>query len=262
MTILDKIIADRKNSIKEYRLDNFTFQSIPIPRPSIYDRIMNSSNVQVIAELKRASPSKGDIAVEINLVEQAKKYEASNAACISVLTENLYFKGSYEDLNEVAQNVSIPILCKDFIVSKIQIDIAKKAGASVILLIVAALSKEKLKELFDYAKCLQLEVLMEVHTVDELKIALSTGAKIIGVNNRNLKTFEVDLKHTAEIAKHLEQSDAVLVSESGIASIKDVENVASHGAKAILVGETLMKSKNVEETLQSFQIPFLVGGSI
>ena len=209
--------------------------------------------------MKRASPSKGDIATHIEPVEQATQYEKAGAACISVLTETKYFKGCYADLNAVANAVNIPVLCKDFIIDEVQIDYAKAAGASVILLIVAALTDEVLTRLHGYAHAHELEVLVEVHDLEELDRALAIGALIIGVNNRNLKTFEVDLKQTETIARAFNRDDIAFISESGIWNEQDATLVASYGAKAVLVGESLMRSGNVVADLQSLQIELKVG---
>jgi indole-3-glycerol phosphate synthase len=259
MTILQKIIEHRADDIVAYNLSNFHFSPIQKDRPSLYETLRNTKQLQIISEIKRASPSKGDIAIDVEPVKQAALYENNGAACISVLTEPHFFKGSYADLHEVAKATSIPVLCKDFIVENIQIDIAKAAGASVILLIVAALPKEKLQLLFDYATSKTLEVLVEVHTKEELMIAMEIGAKIIGVNNRNLKTFDVSLVHTKAIAQYIDREDIVLISESGIVTTDDAMFVAESGAKAILVGETLMRTNNVSETMKSLQVPLLVG---
>ena len=259
MTILQTIIEKRVSDIAAYDLSHFYFSHIQNERPSLYDTLLKTKQLQIISEIKRASPSKGDISVDVEPVKQAKAYEKNGAACISVLTEPHFFKGSYDDLHAVAKATSIPILCKDFIVENIQIDIAKAAGASVILLIVAALTKDKLQLLFNYASSLSLEVLVEVHTKEELMIAQELGAKIIGVNNRNLKTFDVCLDHTKEIAQYIKSDDIVLISESGIVTAEDAKFVANSGAKAILVGETLMRTNDVAETMKSLQVPLLVG---
>lgn len=259
MTILQKIIEQRAPDIETYDLSNFSFSPILKDRPSLYETLREAKQLQVIAEIKRASPSKGDIAINVEPIKQATLYEKNGAACISVLTEPYFFKGSYDDLHAVAKATSIPVLCKDFIVENIQIDIAKAAGASIILLIVAALSKEKLQQLFDYATSKKLEILVEVHTKEELMIAIEIGAKIIGINNRNLKTFNVSLAHTKEIAQYIDRDDIVLISESGIVTTDDAMFVADSGAKAILVGETLMRTNDVSETMKSLQAPLLVG---
>ena len=225
-----------------------------VNRPSLFDQLADSTHLHVIAEMKRASPSKGLIAEGADPVAQAKAYSAGGAACISVLTDTHFFKGSYDDLAAVAQAVPIPLLCKDFMIHKVQIDKAKSAGASVILLIVAALDDEQLTDLNAYAIELGLEVLVEVHDTDELQRA-SLRCKMIGVNNRNLKTFEVDLAKTEEIAAKFPFGEKrVLISESGIVGSEDAVRVSKAGASAILIGETLMRSGSVAESIKSLQV--------
>lgn len=255
MTILDKIIAQKKTELPGLKATPPQFTGALKVRPSLYETLINAKTLQVISEMKRASPSKGDIAIDIEPVEQASRYEQAGAACISVLTEQAFFKGSFADLHAVAQAVNIPVLCKDFMIDSVQIDYAKAAGASVILLIVAALTDEELSSLYAYATAQNLEVLVEVHDTEELARALKIDAKIIGVNNRNLKTFELDLAHTEEIAKSVNHPEIAFISESGIWNADDAARVASYGAMGVLVGESLMRSGEVEAALQSLQVP-------
>lgn len=254
MTILDRIIDQKKTELPQLLSTKPVFLTIDKARPSLYETLISANLLQVISEMKRASPSKGDIATEVDPVEQALQYEEAGAACISVLTERAFFKGSYADLNAVANAVNIPVLCKDFIIHEVQIDYAKAAGASVVLLIVAALTDDQLKSLYAYATEQQLEVLVEVHDADELKRALAIGANIIGVNNRNLKTFDVSLSATLEIAQLLPPSPIAFISESGILGAEDAQFVANAGAKGILVGEALMRSGDVRNSLKALQI--------
>ena len=256
-TILQQILDHKKTELPGLKTATPAFEAIATVRPSLYETLIAAKQLQVIAEMKRASPSKGDISTETNPVEQATLYEQAGAACVSVLTETKYFKGSYADLHAVAKVIAIPVLCKDFIIDTVQIDYAKAAGASVVLLIVAALEETELKALYEYATTAGLEVLVEVHDEAELDVALNVGAKIVGVNNRNLKTFEVDLAHTETIGKALVQrnrQDVAFISESGIWEDSDAKQVAEFGAKAVLVGESLMRSGKVIEALQSLQV--------
>ncbi|WP_203334155.1 indole-3-glycerol phosphate synthase TrpC [Planococcus beigongshangi] len=243
MNLLERIIAAKREEIKSYgTVETGVAGGIP-PKPGLADRLRESKGV--IAEIKKASPSKGDIRLEVDVVKQARIYEEAGAAAISVLTDNTFFKGSIKDLRKVAELVGIPVLCKDFIVDEIQIDRAKEAGASVILLIVAALGQDELKRLYSYAQSEELEVLVEVHNVEELEIALGLGAELIGVNNRDLKTFEVALERTAEIAGYFPpDSNSLLISESGISLESDAHYAFSQGAAGILVGEALMRAKD------------------
>lgn len=242
MTILDKIIETKRMEIKQYEKVEANGPSFP-KKTRLADHLRSKNGV--ISEIKRASPSKGDIRTEVDVVAQAKRYEASGAAAISVLTDETYFKGSIDDLREVAKNVSIPVLCKDFMISEIQIDRAKQAGATIILLIVAALEKKELHRLFDYAAGLGLEVLVEVHDSHELAQALELDAELIGINNRDLKTFEVSVERTVELAKTFPFGGKhLLISESGLHSKEDAAVAFGSGASGILVGEALMRSED------------------
>ena len=210
---------------------------------------VGSDRLGLIAEVKKASPSAGIIAEDFDPVSQAKKYADAGASAISVLTDEKYFKGKLEYLTQIQQAVDIPVLRKDFIIHESQIYEASIAGADAILLIVAALSQDDLQRLFDCANTYQLEVLMEIHDLPELERALETEVKIIGVNNRNLKTFEVDLKNTESISEEVPK-DILFVSESGIKTPQDASLVASWGADAVLVGETLMRADDVASTVK------------
>lgn len=255
MTILDKIIAEKEKEVERLLAENRTFPEIKVTRPSLYETLRKAEQLQVISEMKRASPSKGMIAEGADPVAQAAAYYEAGAACISVLTDAPFFKGSFEDLAAVAKAVPIPLLCKDFIIHKVQIDLAKSSGASVILLIVAALDDQTLADLHAYAIGQGLDVLVEVHDSEELQRALAIDAKIIGVNNRDLRTFEVDLAQTEAIAEQFPfHEDRVFISESGIWNSDDAERVAKAGASAVLVGESLMRSASVKEALQALQV--------
>ncbi len=198
----------------------------------------------LIAEVKKASPSAGTIAEDFDPLAQAKRYDAAGVSAISVLTDEKYFGGRLEYLTNIRQQVEVPVLRKDFVVHEAQIYEASVAGADAVLLIVAALEQDELLRLFDCACTYQLEVLMEVHDLPELERALETEAKIIGVNNRNLKTFEVDLANTERVGEEVPE-DILLVSESGIKAPGDAARVAGWGADAVLVGESLMRADDV-----------------
>ena len=219
----------------------------------LYDFLQaHPEKLQIIAEVKKASPSMGDINLEVDILQQAKTYDANGAAMISVLTDQVYFKGHLDDLRAISNQVAIPTLNKDFIIDEKQIIRARNAGASVILLIVAALPEERLKELYDYATELGLEVLVETHNREELEIAHRIGARIIGVNNRNLTTFEVDLQTSLDLAEYFQQGP-VYISESAIFSGQDAQAVAPH-FQGILVGTALMQAENVAEKIKELQI--------
>ncbi|MBM7580181.1 indole-3-glycerol phosphate synthase TrpC [Jeotgalibacillus terrae] len=250
MTILDKIIEKKKEELKA---DTAIYSTVGIkPLPF---RIGQHEKMSIIAEIKRASPSKGLINPDIDPVSRAKLYEENGASAISVLTDESFFQGSIDDLKKVAEAVSIPVLCKDFMIDKRQIDKAANAGASMILLIAAALSDDLMNELYQYAKSLKLTVLTEVHNEEELQRALHINAELIGVNNRNLKTFEVDLGISGTLGQTIIQNGLSFVSESGISSEKDAIAAAETGASAVLVGEALMRTDAPGELLQSLQVP-------
>lgn len=251
---LTKILDAKKEEVKELKRNPSHIQEPARKVSSLVEVLTSSSKMQVIAEIKRASPSKGEIKLEVDPAQQATEYEEAGAAAISVLTDTAYFKGSTEDLALVSRCVKLPLLCKDFIIDQIQIDIAKKAGAQVILLIVAALTQEKLENLYHYAKLQNLEVLVEVHNEQELDQAMLLHPELIGVNNRNLKTFEIDLEVTDRLGAILKKADQLFISESGIKTPADVLRVKKAGAKGILVGETLMKSTDVAQSLAAFQL--------
>lgn len=250
---LTKILDAKKEEVKELKRNPIHIEEAAPKVSSLVERLTSSSKMQVIAEIKRASPSRGEIKLEVDPSQQSTEYEEAGAAAISVLTDKAYFKGSTEDLALVRRTVKLPLLCKDFIIDQIQIDIAKKAGAQVILLIVAALTQEKLENLYNYAKLQNLEVLVEIHNEQELNQAMLLHPELIGVNNRNLKTFEIDLEVTDRLGAILKKADQLFISESGIKTPADVLRVKKAGAKGILVGETLMKSNNVAQSLAAFQ---------
>lgn len=256
MTILEKIIRQKEKEIVELKKQTFDITQVKKPAYNIAQAFKESAQMNVIAEIKRSSPSKGDISSNVNPVAQAKNYAAYGAGAISVLTDKTFFNGSMDDLRTVHEAVDLPLLCKDFMIDPVQIDQAKANGASMILLIVAALSVPSLKEMYDYATDQELEVLCEVHNETEMERALELGAPIIGINNRDLKTFKVDLKTTGKLASMVQNPDTILISESGIKTQADVKQVAEHGADGILVGETLMRSDNLLVTFSDLRIPF------
>ena len=212
----------------------------------------HQDQLQIVAEVKKASPSMGDINLDVDIVKQAQMYEAAGAAMISVLTDQVFFKGNIDFLAEISGGVSIPTLAKDFIIDEKQIVRSRNAGATVILLIVAALPEKRLKELYDFASGLGLEVLVETHNLSELEIAHRIGAQIIGVNNRNLVTFEVDINTSLELSTHF-RDDKVYISESGIFTGQDSKLVAPY-FNAILVGTALMQAYNVADKVKELAI--------
>ncbi|MDR4948239.1 indole-3-glycerol phosphate synthase TrpC [Neobacillus cucumis] len=258
-TILDRIIEQKKKEVLLLQESKEIIQESKYPKRSFIEKLQTANEISIIAEYKRASPSKGLINNGVEPAVQAAIYEKSGASAISVLTDSTFFKGSFSDLKSVREAVNLPILCKDFIISPLQIDVAAAHGANIILLIVAALEERQLHELFQYAKKKGLEVLVEVHNQDELEIALKTGAKLIGVNNRDLKTFTVSLEVTEQLAEIVKKSDAYLISESGIHTEQDAERVRNAGANGILVGEAFMVSQDIEKSFLNLRLPLQEG---
>jgi indole-3-glycerol phosphate synthase len=258
-TILDKIIDQKKKEVLFLREGNQLFEGTNQPKRSLIQKLKTAEQISIISEFKRASPSKGIINNMIEPSYQAGLYEEYGASAISVLTDQTFFKGSFSDLRAVRSKVNLPILCKDFIIDELQINLASSNGADIILLIVAALDDQRLVELLQYAKNLGLEVLVEVHNQKELESALKTGAKLIGVNNRDLKTFHVSLEVTETLASIVKSTGAYLISESGIHHQEDVARVRNAGANGILVGEALMKSANVKQSFLDFRLPLNEG---
>jgi indole-3-glycerol phosphate synthase len=211
-----------------------------------------TNSLAVIAEVKKGSPSAGTIATDFDPVAIAAAYEAAGADAISVLTDEKYFQGHLSFLSQIRAATSVPLLRKDFMVHEVQIHEAVVAGADAILLIVAALSQEDLLHLLDVAHRYPLDVLVEVHDREEMERALDSPARIIGINNRNLKTFEVSLETTESLSEEV-GPDQILVSESGIHSGRDARLVHDWGADAILVGEALMRAPDKATKMVEFK---------
>jgi len=210
--------------------------------------LQRGNEVAIIAEVKKASPSAGVIAADFDPLSQAREYARGGAHALSVLTDEKYFGGHLTYLKKIREQVDLPLLRKDFIVHELQVYESVIAGADAILLIVASLDDATLHALYEKAKACQLDVLVEVHDMAEMERALELGADIIGINNRNLKTFEVDLATTETLSEEI-PNDTVAISESGIRSAEDVRRVRACGINAVLVGESLMRAKNVPEKL-------------
>ncbi|MEW5974467.1 MAG: indole-3-glycerol phosphate synthase TrpC [Acidobacteriota bacterium] len=220
---------------------------------SLSDAINRSGRVNVIAEMKKASPSKGLLRDPYDPVEIAMDYDGSGAAALSILTEEDHFLGSLDHLRMVRRICSRPILRKDFIVDPYQVWEAAAAGADAILLIVAILTPQQLRDLMASAQRLGLETLIEVHNLDELKVALDSDATIIGINNRDLRTFKVDLQTSLNLSPHVPEA-VTLVSESGIVTADDIRVLSEAGCDAFLVGEAFMKSPKPGRALRELLI--------
>lgn len=217
-----------------------------------FRKALSGDEISFICEVKRASPSKGLIAPDFPYLDIARDYERAGAAAISCLTEPYWFKGKDEYLTEISKAVKIPVLRKDFTVDEYMIYQAKILGASAVLLICSILSKEQLSEYLETAHSLGLSALVEAHDEDEVRTALSVGAGIIGVNNRDLRTFTVDISNSARLRK-LVPPEVLFVSESGIKTAADIEALRSNGTNAVLIGETLMRSPDKKAALDELR---------
>lgn len=217
-----------------------------------FRKALSGDEISFICEVKRASPSKGLIAPDFPYLDIARDYERAGASAISCLTEPFWFKGRDEYLAEISNAVTIPVLRKDFTVDEYMIYQAKTLGASAVLLICSILSKEQLSEYLGIAHSLGLSALVEAHDEDEVRIALSVGAGIIGVNNRDLRTFTVDINNSARLRK-LVPPEVLFVSESGIKTAADIEALRSNGTNAVLIGETLMRNPDKKAALDELR---------
>ncbi len=248
-TILDQILAQKQDELllaqAEPGLTSQVQQSAHHARaPRDFKAALQRSTVALIAEVKKASPSKGLLVKDFNPVRIARTYEENGAAAISVLTDAKFFQGSLDDLRSVRASVRLPVLRKDFIIDAHQVYEARAVGADATLLIVMALEDGQLRDLHSLITELGMSALVEVHNEVELERALAVGATLIGVNNRDLRTFHEDLDTTARVAA-LVPDDVTLVAESAIRSAEDVQRMGTYGARAVLVGEGLVKANDM-----------------
>ena len=254
MNILEEIL--------EYKLQEVTLAKKAIPAEQLEDmadyarlclslkKSLGKKDLNIIAEMKKASPSKKIIREDFNPLKIAHEYVGGGASALSVLTDKKYFQGDIRFIADIRSSVPIPILRKDFIIDSYQLTEAKAFGADAVLLIAAALKPERLRDLFHEATALGLECLVEVHTIHELNIINYIPAKIIGINNRNLSNFTVDISTTIRVASRIPK-DIIVVSESGITNRADINQLTAHGIHAVLVGESLMRAQNPCEALRA-----------
>lgn len=215
-----------------------------------FEDALKKNWISFICEVKKASPSKGVISENFPYLNIAKDYEEAGASAISVLTEPEYFKGCNSYLTKISKNAKIPILRKDFTVDEYQLYEAKVIGADAVLLICTLLDTDTIRRYIKICDELGLSALVEAHTKEEVDSAIKAGARIIGVNNRNLKTFEVNINNSSSLRKHVPQN-ILFVAESGIRTAEDISSLISAGVDAVLIGETLMRSPNKKEMLAS-----------
>ncbi|WP_409200338.1 indole-3-glycerol phosphate synthase TrpC [Methanobrevibacter sp. DSM 116169] len=252
--IVEKTIQRLKENKKKKSLDDLkkeinlsnSLNSFPFK-----DNLENKE-FSIIAEIKKASPSKGIISEDFDYISIAKEYEIAKVDAISILTEPYFFKGENLILTEISNQTNIPLLRKDFIIDEYMIYESKIIGADAILLIVAILDENQLKNYIKLANSLGLSTLVETHSKNEIEIALKAGADIIGVNNRDLKTFKVDLNTSIDLRKYIPE-DIIFISESGIKNKEDIAILKNNNINGVLIGETLMKSNNKVQLIKEFK---------
>tara|TARA_Y100001968_G_scaffold333208_1_gene394731 strand:+ start:4246 stop:5130 length:885 start_codon:yes stop_codon:yes gene_type:complete len=261
VNILEKIVWEKDREIeiarKKVPLEKLKSQVSDLPRTKDFIAALEQAvkKPAVIAEIKKASPSKGVIREDFDPIEISKAYKKGGASCLSVLTDKTFFQGGFEVLVDVRKNVDLPLLCKDFILSPYQLYQARVAGADAVLFIASILSNQDLIYLGKIATSLGLSILVEVHNANEFERVLDLNTfKLIGINNRDLKSFKTDLLITESLAREfnypVNNQNIVLVSESGLSTKMDLEKVYGYGAKAVLIGESLMRKENIEKGLR------------
>lgn len=246
MTILETIVEHKKQEVRSYNriYAHLNSELLDFPNPySLIERIKSNPQISVIAEIKKGSPSKGYFAKHLSIPNCTEYYTRYNAACISVLTDHKFFFGGFDILKQVRSLTTLPILCKDFIIDEIQIKMAKKYGANVILLIKRILSRKRFIQLLDCARKHHLEVLVEVDSISEFDSIKDLDFELCGVNNRNLADFTVSLDKTKLLSKHITQADKLLISESGIYCENQIKELLSYKISGVLVGEALIKDQ-------------------
>ncbi|MCR5676354.1 MAG: indole-3-glycerol phosphate synthase TrpC [Lachnospiraceae bacterium] len=259
MNILDQLAAHARKRVaekeKKISCNELRERALATPRGafSFENALKDGSDIHFICECKKASPSKGLIAEDFPYAEIARDYEAAGASAISVLTEPKWFLGSDDYLREIAEMVHIPVLRKDFTVSPYMIYEAKLLGASAVLLICAILTDKELRDDLAVADELGLSCLVEAHDEEEVKRAHAAGARVIGVNNRNLRDFTVDLGNSIRLRELVPREDAVFVAESGIRTALDVRTLVENGVQAVLIGETLMRAADKRAMLNELR---------
>lgn len=260
MDVLSEIIAKKRERVaaaKEVvspgQMRRLAYEARDNATAHAFRNALRSADTNIIAEFKRRSPSKGTINAVADLTHVVQSYEAGGAAAISVLTEEDYFAGSLDDLRKVKSAVNLPVLRKDFVFDEYQVYETAAAGADAVLLIVAALDDGLLSQLRQLAEDeLHMDALVEVHTSDEMKRAAASGANVIGVNNRDLRTFEVSLETSLSLIREAPRH-AVLISESGLHTANDLQRLRAAGYHGFLIGETLMRAGNPEQVLRDLR---------
>ncbi len=250
MTILDTIVERKRFEVARLKRSGILPPpGEPGPARGFGRALARGRDISIIAEAKKASPSKGLLCPDFDPVAIARDYEQAGAAAVSVLTDSRFFQGSLEYLHQVRSNISLPVLRKDFIIDHLQVEEAHTWGADAILLIVAILEQPLLSELLDHAGQLEMDVLVETHDEGEAESALEAGARLIGINNRNLKDFTVSLDTTVRL-RRLIPPEVPVVSESGIRTREDIEMLGQHNISAVLIGESLVTAEDRKAKLE------------
>jgi len=247
--LLEKILEEKKLEVSKRKERGLYFRPYYDRLPFDLKNYLERERFVIIAEVKRASPLKGSLRENFDPLFLARSYERGGAKAISVITEEKFFLGSLEYLSAIREITKLPLLRKDFIFDPIQLEEAKAFGADFVLLIARILSKEALKELILYAKKLGLSALVEVHSLEDLEKALSAGAEVIGINNRDLETLKVEKDHASKILKHIPKEIPV-IAESGIGKPEEVKKLYEEGFKGVLIGTALVKAEDPEELLR------------
>ena len=257
--ILDEIVAHKRTEIEaarrrrtESQLETLVAQAPPVR--DFVQSLASAEHIGLIAEVKRASPSAGTIRDDFHPVDVARTYERHGASCISVLTDERYFQGQLDDLTAVRSAVSIPVMRKDFILEHYQVLEARAAGADCVLLIAECLDVDRLGELYASIRQLGMQALIEIYDSENLQHVLKLNPSLLGINNRNLKTFVTDLEHTIRLRPRVPDS-VLLVSESGIRTAADVGRLRAAGVQAILVGESLMRAADIGAAVDALLTP-------
>lgn len=259
--ILEKIVWHKEQEVAQMQASlplsklESRIQTVPPAQDFLLALQESPSHPSLIAEVKKASPSKGVIRADFDPVSVAQAYEKAGAACLSVLSDHQFFQGSFDNLLLVRRSVSLPLLCKEFIIDPYQVALARAAGADAVLLIVAVLCDRDLQDFLDLIHSMGMTALVEVHTAAELDRALSlTDLRLLGINNRNLENFTVDLETTQQLIEQqreqINSKGITVVSESGLHQRADLERVAQAGARAVLIGESLVKQPDVEQAVR------------
>ena len=258
MTILDDIVADTRLRVNFERtvrpIDEVREGCLVRPRRTgfPFERNLQADGISFICEVKRASPSKGVISEDFPYIDIAREYESMGASAISVLTEPKYFRGNATYLEEIADTVSTPVLRKDFVIDEYQVYRAREIGASAVLLIASVLSDRQLADYREIAESLGMSALVEAHTADEVERAVSSGASVVGINNRDLGTFRVDIGNSLRLRESIPDG-VTCVSESGISSAEDVRRLSEAGFDAVLVGEAFMRSPDKTSLMEALR---------